>query len=82
MYGLSIPRLIPRLLGARSSLCVQTGAYGSPILTDAVAHMECKVKSRMETPDHWIVYGEVMEGEVKDEDTKTAAHHRKVGNYY
>jgi flavin reductase (DIM6/NTAB) family NADH-FMN oxidoreductase RutF len=61
---------------------VQTGALGCPVLMDAVAHMECKVRSRLETPDHWIVYGEVIEGDVKDEDAKTAAHHRKVGNYY
>ena len=73
---------LPPELTRSSLLYAQTGAHGSPVLTDAVAHMECKVKSRMETPDHWIVYGEVIEGEVKDEDTKTAAHHRKVGNYY
>mmetsp|Transcript_29244 Transcript_29244/g.82532 ORF Transcript_29244/g.82532 Transcript_29244/m.82532 type:complete len:646 (-) Transcript_29244:189-2126(-) len=61
---------------------MRTGSNGSPVLMDAVAHMECTVKSRMETADHWIVYGEVMEGDVADPETKTAAHHRKIGNYY
>jgi len=63
-------------------ISTRAGKNGSPVLTDAVASIECTVRSRMETADHWIVYGEVTDGEVVDPDTKTAAHHRKVGNYY
>ena len=55
---------------------------GSPILIKALAYIECVVKSRLEVADHWIVYAEVTEGNVSNPDGKTAAHHRKIGNYY
>ncbi|MGB0564595.1 MAG: diflavin flavoprotein [Spirulinaceae cyanobacterium] len=60
----------------------QTSENGSPILTDALAYLECEVISRMEVPDHWIVYSQVSEGRVSKADALTAVHHRKVGNYY
>lgn len=55
---------------------------GSPVLSKAIAYMECKVVSRMETPDHWLVYSEVDNGDVIRGDVLTAVHHRKVANYY
>lgn len=55
---------------------------GSPILIDSIAYLECKVVSRMETSDHWIVYSHVTEGSVSKPEGRTASHHRKVGNYY
>eukprot|EP00803_Ostreobium_quekettii_P010288 evm.model.scf_1207.2 EVM.evm.TU.scf_1207.2 scf_1207:3179-9035(+) len=55
---------------------------GSPILKDAIAFMECKVVSRLETADHWITYCEVVGGNVSTQDEKTAVHRRKVGYYY
>ncbi|KAG0587056.1 hypothetical protein KC19_2G137700 [Ceratodon purpureus] len=61
---------------------VTTGQNGSPILINALAYMECEVKSRLEVADHWIVYAEVTDGNVSNPDGKTAAHHRKIGNYY
>ncbi|HAJ59843.1 MAG TPA: diflavin flavoprotein A, partial [Cyanobacteria bacterium UBA8543] len=60
----------------------QSAENGSPILTDALAYMECKVTSRMELSDHWIVYATVDVGRVSKADALTAVHHRKVGNYY
>ena len=60
----------------------QTASNGSPILTDALAYLECVVGSRMETSDHWIVYSEVSQGRVAKAEGLTAVHHRKVGNYY
>ena len=57
-------------------------ANGSPALSEAIAHIECKVKSRMETNDHWITYAEVTSGGLTDADAKTAVHRRKVANYY
>jgi flavin reductase (DIM6/NTAB) family NADH-FMN oxidoreductase RutF len=53
-----------------------------PVLKDAIAYMECKVVSRMETADHWITYAQVTNGEVMNTDERTAVHRRKVGNYY
>ena len=60
----------------------QSAANGSPILTDALAYLECKVETRMELSDHWIVYASVDMGRVSKADALTAVHHRKVGNYY
>jgi flavorubredoxin/flavin reductase (DIM6/NTAB) family NADH-FMN oxidoreductase RutF len=60
----------------------QTAANGSPVLTDALAYVECAVVSRMECEDHWLVYSTVDGGKVANEDERTAVHHRKVGNHY
>ena len=60
----------------------QTASNGSPILTDALAYLECEVSSRMECSDHWIVYSKVDLGRVSNPDGLTAVHHRKVGNHY
>ncbi|MGD1917988.1 MAG: diflavin flavoprotein [Pleurocapsa sp.] len=60
----------------------QTANNGSPILTDALAYLECEVSSRMECSDHWIVYSKVDLGRVSNPEGLTAVHHRKVGNHY
>jgi flavorubredoxin/flavin reductase (DIM6/NTAB) family NADH-FMN oxidoreductase RutF len=60
----------------------QTAVNGSPILSDALAYLECEVVSRMECSDHWIVYSKVETGRLSQPDTQTAVHHRKVGNHY
>jgi flavorubredoxin/flavin reductase (DIM6/NTAB) family NADH-FMN oxidoreductase RutF len=60
----------------------QPANNGSPILTDALAYMECEVVSRMECSDHWIVYSTVDLGRVSKPEALTAVHHRKLGNSY
>ena len=55
---------------------------GSPILADALAYIECEVKSRLESGDHWTIYCTVQIGRVSKPDALTAVHHRKVGNHY
>ncbi|MDV2992643.1 MAG: putative diflavin flavoprotein A 3 [Chroococcidiopsis sp. SAG 2025] len=60
----------------------QMATNGSPILTDALAYMECEVASRMECNDHWIVYCTVYAGRVSKPESITAVHHRKLGNSY
>ncbi|NEP10931.1 MAG: MBL fold metallo-hydrolase [Symploca sp. SIO2C1] len=60
----------------------QSATNGSPILTDALAYLECQVVSRMECSDHWVVYASVDTGRISKSDALTAVHHRKVGNYY
>ena len=57
-------------------------AKGGPVLSEALAFLDCKVVSRLETPDHWIIYGIVENGNVSDLTCKTAVHHRKVANHY
>ncbi len=60
----------------------QKAENGSPLLTDALAYIECEVVSRMDCADHWIVYSQVNSGRVSQPDALTAVHHRKVGNHY
>ena len=60
----------------------QTAENGTPILTDALAYMECEVASRMDGGDHWLVYSTIDEGRVSKPDAMTAVHHRKIGNHY
>ncbi|MEB3294896.1 MAG: diflavin flavoprotein [Synechococcales bacterium] len=60
----------------------QSSSQGMPILTDALAYLECEVQTRMECSDHWLVYAIVDEGRVSNLDSMTAVHHRKVGNHY
>jgi flavorubredoxin/flavin reductase (DIM6/NTAB) family NADH-FMN oxidoreductase RutF len=55
---------------------------GSPILADALAYMECKVTSRMDCGDHWVICSAVQAGRVAKAQGATAVHHRKVGNHY
>jgi len=57
-------------------------AKGGPILTDALAFLDCRVSQRLEGPDHWIIYAIVEQGNVADAEGMTAIHHRKVGNHY
>ncbi|HEY9849447.1 MAG TPA: diflavin flavoprotein [Leptolyngbyaceae cyanobacterium] len=60
----------------------QPATNGCPILTDALAYLECEVVSRMELSDHYIVYASVDTGRVSKADALAAVHHRKVGNHY
>ncbi|MFB2737805.1 diflavin flavoprotein [Umezakia ovalisporum] len=60
----------------------QPAENGAPILTDALAYMECEVVSRMDCGDHWVVYSNVYQGRVSKPEALTAVHHRKVGNHY
>jgi len=57
-------------------------ACGAPVLDSAVAFLECKVVSRMEAADHWVVLAHVQDGATLQPDTPTAVHRRKVGSYY
>jgi flavin reductase (DIM6/NTAB) family NADH-FMN oxidoreductase RutF len=76
-----LKRLLPgadRFAGVKT----QTARSGCPILTDALAYMECEVVSSLECSDHWILYCIVQDGKVSKPNALTAVRHRKVGNYY
>ncbi len=60
----------------------EESSLGLPILKDALAYLECRVNSRMECGDHWVVYAVVESGQVLDADGKTAVHYRKSGTHY
>jgi flavorubredoxin/flavin reductase (DIM6/NTAB) family NADH-FMN oxidoreductase RutF len=61
---------------------IQAAQNESPILNDALAYLECEVKTRMDCGDHWLVYATVSIGRLAKSDSRTAVHHRKVGNHY
>lgn len=65
-----------------AGLATEEASNGCPILTDALAYLECSVQSRMEAGDHWLVYATVNDGKVLNQDGVTAVHHRKSANYY
>ncbi len=59
-----------------------TALNQAPILAEALAYLECRVVSRMEASDHWLVYAVVEAGDVSRTDALAAVHYRKVGNHY
>jgi len=66
----------------QTDLPVSKPAENVAHLGDALAYMECKVTSRLELSDHWVVYATVEMGRVSKPEALTAVHHRKVANYY
>lgn len=65
-----------------TGVSTKTANNGSPLLSDALAYLECSVNSRMECGDHWLVYAVVEDGSLLNTDAITAVHHRKSGNHY
>ena len=63
-------------------VATETAENGCPILTEALAYIECQVVNRMECGDHWLVYAQAEQGKVFQADAMTAIHHRKSGNHY
>ena len=45
-------------------VATQDSESGSPILTDALAYLECSVKGRLESADHWLVYATVRSWQI------------------
>ncbi|BAY91728.1 MULTISPECIES: diflavin flavoprotein [unclassified Tolypothrix] len=65
-----------------AGVATEESENGSPILNDALAYLECSVKNRLESGDHWLVYATVENGKVLNQDGVTAVHHRKSGTHY
>lgn len=65
-----------------AGLNIQEAGNGCPILSDALAYLECTVKSRIECGDHWLVYAIVDNGKVLEPTGVPAVHHRKSGSHY
>jgi flavorubredoxin/flavin reductase (DIM6/NTAB) family NADH-FMN oxidoreductase RutF len=57
----------------------QTAANGCPVLSEALAYLECTVQNRMECGDHWLLYATVNQGKLLDKTGITAVQHRKSG---
>ncbi len=65
-----------------TEVAAETAENGCPILSDALAYLECSVQSRMEVGDHWLVYATVDNGKVLNPEGVTAVHQRQSGNHY
>ena len=52
------------------------------IIPESLAWLDAAVKERMECGDHWVIYAEVVHGNVLKSDSLTAVHHRKTGASY
>lgn len=65
-----------------ADVAAEEAENGSPILTNALAYLECSVQNRMESGDHWVVYATVENGKLLDTDGVTAVHHRKSATHY
>ncbi len=63
-------------------VATQDSESGCPILTDALAYLECSVQGRLESGDHWLVYATVDNGKVLNKDGVTAVHQRKTASHY
>jgi flavorubredoxin/flavin reductase (DIM6/NTAB) family NADH-FMN oxidoreductase RutF len=64
-----------------AGLNIQEANNGCPVLSDALAYLECVVANRMECGDHWVVYATVENGHLLS-DGVTAVHYRKSGSHY
>lgn len=65
-----------------ADVATDEAANGCPILTEALAYLECTVQNRMECGDHWLLYAIVNNGRVLEPTGVTAVNHRKTGNQY
>ncbi len=52
------------------------------IIPESLAWLDALVKKRMECGDHWVIYAEVLHGNILKSDSLTAVHHRKSGANY
>ena len=63
-------------------VATEEGANGCPILTDALAYLECRIANKLECGDHWLVYATAEKGKLLQSEGVTAVHHRKSGTHY
>ena len=52
------------------------------IIPNSLAWLDASIKERMECGDHWVIYAEVLHGNILQSDSLTAVHHRKTGANY
>jgi flavorubredoxin/flavin reductase (DIM6/NTAB) family NADH-FMN oxidoreductase RutF len=65
-----------------AGLAIEDAENGCPVLSEALAYLECTVHNRMDCGDHWLVYVIVENGKVLQSTGMTAVHQRKSGSHY
>ena len=63
-FGCQSGRSADKLAGQRW----RPGQLGAPVLLDAAAYLECRVRGTMPAGDHQLVLGQVVAGELLDAD--------------
>ncbi|MBC8122755.1 MAG: flavin reductase family protein [Gemmatimonadaceae bacterium] len=66
---------------AFEGVATETATTGTPVLSEAVAFLDCRVTGRLEGGDHWVILGEVVDGCLRKE-TEPWVHTRKNGFSY
>lgn len=66
---------------AFEGLDIQRSAQGVPVLSEALAYLECKVVARLEGGDHDVVLAEVTHGDLQNE-SRPMIHVRNSGFHY
>ena len=65
-----------------SDVSTEEAENGCPIISDALAYIECRIDNRMECGDHWLIYAVAEKGKVLKNEGVTAVHYRKSGSHY
>ena len=65
-----------------NGLAVKKGFKGIAILEDAVSYLECKVINHVAVGDHVIYIGEIVGGDILNENEKPYIHTRSSGFSY
>jgi len=65
-----------------AGLALDQSPAGQPVLPEALAWLECRVKQRMECGDHWLIYAQADAGSLIDATGATAVHQRRSGATY
>jgi 3-hydroxy-9,10-secoandrosta-1,3,5(10)-triene-9,17-dione monooxygenase reductase component len=67
--------------GPFDTLALERGAQGTPVLSEALAWIECRLQGEYASGDHVVVFGEVIDGR-QSRDGEPAVHLRKNGLGY
>lgn len=63
-------------------LKVATASTGAPVVTEAMAYMDCKLTATSTAGDHNLYIGQVVDGKVTDPARRPMVHIRKTGLSY
>ena len=67
---------------AFANVATASGVTGSPILTDALAYLECRFRSKVRTGDHTVYFGDVVAGAARETTDKPLVRIRRSGFNY
>jgi len=75
-------KIIPEEIFSVKATFFELTPNNQVIIGESLAWLDASVKERMECGDLWVIYAEVLHGNVLKSDSLTAVHHRKSGANY